>query len=398
MEIELLLALAVAREVEVEPRGQDPLGVEARVDLAEPPERPQHQARAGEKHEGDRDLGDDQKVAHLQATGSRRGRIPAVLQSRDEAPPRRERGDQPEADAREQRDRQREEEDRARHHDLRGARREPRREQDEKLPPGHGDAEAQRSADDRDDDAFRQKLAGEPPPPRSERRAQRHLPLAAHETGQREVRDVGAGDEQDEADRGGEQQERRAGVPRELLAEGNGHDRHAGRDGIVLGVVVRHFGRDFREILARALERRPLLEAGEREEHPGVPVVLDLFARAEGAGGDRHVDVVLVGIARNRRQDPDDRVRPVVHAEDLADDLRIAAEASHPVLVREHEHRFGAVPVLALQEGPPEDGLHAHEIEEVRRDDAGLRRARARVDREGRTTWCGTRRSRRNCG
>ena len=150
------------------------------------------------------------------------------------------------------------------------------------------------------------------------------------------------------------------------------------------------------EILARPPSSvAPSLRRPNARSIPASRLCSIVVGRAERAGGDRHVDVVLVGIARDRRQDADDRVRPVVHAEDLADDLGIAAEAPHPVLVREHEDGFGAVLVLAPGRNVrPRMGLHAHEVEEVRRDDAGLRRARARAARAGRTTSSGTRRSR----
>ena len=71
MERALLVVGLVAREVQIQARGQHALGAEARVHLRQLPERAQHQARPGQQHERDRDLRDDQQVAQ-RAAGRRR--------------------------------------------------------------------------------------------------------------------------------------------------------------------------------------------------------------------------------------------------------------------------------------------------------------------------------------
>ena len=69
---------------------------------------------------------------------------------------------------------------------------------------------------------FGQHLADQPPLPRAERRADRQLAIAAGGAHQQEVRDVGAGDEEDQEDEHLEEVERRAQVADQLIA-----NRHA---------------------------------------------------------------------------------------------------------------------------------------------------------------------------
>ena len=77
---------------------------------------------------------------------------------------------------------------------------------------------------------------------------------------------------------------------------------------------------------------------------------MNVWARPERTGGGRHVDVDVERVLRDRRQDPDHLVRPVVHLEDAADDRRVAAEAPLPVLVAEDQDRRCAGLVVRLLE------------------------------------------------
>jgi hypothetical protein len=124
--------------------------------------------------------------------------------------------------------------------------------------------------------------------------------------------------------------------------------------------------------VARSGERDAGLQLPEDLEEPNRAIALDPRVGAERARRDGHVDVVLLGVSRDGREDSDDRVRVVVHLEDPAHDLRVSPESPHPVRVGEDQHRLGAVGVLARAERPPEDRLDAQDVEEVRGDDAGL--------------------------
>ena len=104
--------------------------------------------------------------------------------------------------------------------------------------------------------------------------------------------------------------------------------------------------------------------------------------------------VVLVRIARHRRQHADDVMDLVVHRERRADDRRIAVELIHPELVAEHDDRRRADRLFAGTEGAPEQRLDA---DACRRNGRRRRRSARAADRHGRragTACCGIRRRR----
>ena len=79
--------------------------------------------------------------------------------------------------------------------------------------------QAEHAADDRQHDAFGQQLADDPAARAADRRADRDLAPAAGRAHEQEVRDVGAGDEQHEADGADQHEQRRADVPDERLPD-----------------------------------------------------------------------------------------------------------------------------------------------------------------------------------
>ncbi len=80
-----------------------------------------------------------------------------------------------------------------------------RSELEERPEAGHGEGHSQGTAGAREEQALHQQLPREPPRGRAERRTHRHLPLSSHRPGQEEARDIGTGDEQQNAD-GAEEQ------------------------------------------------------------------------------------------------------------------------------------------------------------------------------------------------
>ena len=78
-----------------------------------------------------------------------------------------------------------------------------------------------------------------------------------------------------------------------------------------------------------------------------------------------HVDVVLVGILRDRRQHADHDVRPVVHLVLLADDVGIAALLPFPELVAQDQDGLRAGLLFLFGEPPAQDRLDAQVVEEV---------------------------------
>ncbi len=150
----------------------------------------------------------------------------------------------------------------------------------------------------------------------------------------------------------------------------SGRGGEAGARRIVLRVRPLHVRGHHPEIRERRLVRRAMPKPGKRLHHARVAVGADAVRRAERARRHRHIDVVLVGKLRDRRQHANDGVRPIVHLEDLADDARVGAEAALPVGIREHQDGIGAVLIVAFAERPPGHGRHAEEVEVVPGDDA----------------------------
>ena len=150
-------------------------------------------------------------------------------------------------------------------------------------------------------------------------------------------------------------------------------------DGYACGYWERSLAAIASNSVLAACDRLTGSESAEQGEHPSGAALPGGRVHAEGAGRRRHVDVVLAGVLRHRREDADHGVDPVVHLEGAADDRRVPAELVHPVAVAQHEHRIGSRLILALAEGAPEVRSHAEHVEEVGGNHAGLDPARLAV-------------------
>jgi hypothetical protein len=208
--------------------------------------------------------------------------------------------------------------------------------------------------------------------PRAERRAQRELALAADQTRDREVRDVGA-DEQQHERRGGQQREqRRTRAFRQLVLHRQRTDLEAGCRRIRLGVRGCHALRDHRQIAPRALDADAWPQPADSRHHPHRSVFRHHRRRSERARRYRHVDVVVFRILRHGRQHADDGVLLVIHLKHAADDVRIAAERVLPVRVAEDQHRRRVLPIIVGAKRAAQERRDADHIEEVVRDDPRL--------------------------
>jgi hypothetical protein len=172
-------------------------------------------------------------------------------------------------------------------------------------------------------------------------------------------------------------EQRRPERARELFLQRNRQRAIAVARAVDLRVAGLQPGGDDRQIRARLLHRHPLFHPGERLHHPRAAAGDKGGPGSEGTRGRRHVDVHFGGVLRHRRQDSDHLMRPVVHLENASDDGRVAAEASLPVLVAEHEDGWRSGLVVRLLKAAPEGGLHAEHVEEIRRPRAPARAGRA---------------------
>ena len=210
---------------------------------------------------------------------------------------------------------------------------------------------------------------------RAERRADGELAVPPQQARERQVRHVGARDQQHQAGRPEQDQQHRPGIPRHLFAHAGGRRREAGA-GPIGGLVVRgEAPADDVDVGRRPLAGDARLQPAEDvqdREHARVLIDPALGRGAKRARRRRHVDVVLLRVVRHVRQHADDGVRPVVHLEHLPDDVPVAAELALPVRVADDQHRRRARLVVVGHERAAEDRLDAEDAEEVRRDHAGV--------------------------
>src|SRR5439155_6926907 len=134
-------------------------------------------------------------------------------------------------------------------------------------------------------------------------------------------------------------------------------------------------------IAARVLHLEPLghdveLIARRRDENAGLHARNRVYAvRATVRGIDEpvreHVWYPRLGRrwkCERCRGDSDDRVLVAVERDVLADDAPVAAEATSPEAIGEHDHTLGGLLVFARGEGAAELRAHAEDVEEGRAD------------------------------
>jgi hypothetical protein len=244
------------------------------------------------------------------------------------------------------------------------------------------DEQADRAADQREQEALDEELADEPPARHAEREPHGDLAPARESAREQQVRDVRTGDE--------EHEHRRA--------------RDAGRDPDV-GPHPRRtaFAHDRAEpdpdrrlaearapdeppmLLGRACLHRALVGAGgEAADHPeahpvevGAPVVAGTAARHRRVQRDPDVRRVELHAGEPFRGDPDDRGAVAAERDLAAEHVARPVEARLPEPVRDDRHqRPRIVAIVLLDEEAPEGGPRAERPEVARVGEQHLRRRR----------------------
>src|SRR5262249_2149162 len=159
-----------------QPRRQHSPDREPRVHTLQLPEAPDHQARADQEREGDRDLENDQRAPHPVADGAARRAVASLLQRLVQAAARGEGGDQAERDPGRERNGEGEEENGRVDGDLPSAGGETRGERDEELQTAGGQEDSESASGEGDERTLRNELPGEAEPAGPERAAQGELP------------------------------------------------------------------------------------------------------------------------------------------------------------------------------------------------------------------------------
>ena len=193
------LLARVAQQVDRKLRGDEPLHVEARADALDLAQVAQEEAGGDEQHQGQRDLGDDEGAAEVEAPRARVRHERLVLEHGHEIEPGGgERRGETESDAGEsgqhEREREHAEVDRQLEGERQGTRR--RGQGAEGGDDGEGQGQAGRAPEQREEHALGEELRDEPPPAGAQREAHRDLAPPRGCAGQHQVGHVRAGEEQ----------------------------------------------------------------------------------------------------------------------------------------------------------------------------------------------------------
>ena len=204
-----------------------------------------------------------------------------------------------------------------------------RHERHDGFEEGPRERDAEHAAHGGKRDAFGEKLAEEALARGAEGSADGDFFLARGGASHQEVRDVGAGDEQDEGDGAEKQPEGGAHVAIEEVV----FQRLDARGPAFIGFWV-----DFGDVGGDGGHVRIGLREGDaglhaRENDKPVEIVVDLVGRED----ERKEEFAFAAIGGAGRADADDGVEFAIHVDFAADDVRIGAEMVAPELVGEDD-------------------------------------------------------------
>ncbi len=328
------------------------------------------QRGADQEHQGQRDFRDHQDRPRL-VLPEARARSPARFLERGRQVGLRalQRRNQAKDDASEERDQERKARDPPVDADggpeLADTRQAGRVDCQQRTNADHPEDQAEHASRQRQHDALGEQLADDPAARAADRGADRDFPSPAGRPHEQEVGDVGAGDEQHQADGAGEHHEGLSSVSHQHVAD------RVDREAAVRAERVR--------ILALVLVR------GCR--NPRL-CLLERNARRQ-ASGRLEVVPLVGGVCRNLERDPDRRrgavfrkIEVAEHADDgvglaaqrdgLADRIVSAIEPGLPEQLAEHHDPLGVRHVFSGREGASAQHRRAEQLEEV---DRHLRRA-----------------------
>ena len=220
----------------------------------------------------------------------------------------------------------------------------------------------------REQPALGHELADDAAPRRAERQADADLALTRHAARQQQVGDVGAADQQDQAegeeqrreDRDGFHGLRKRASPRQQhdgLGRGDRRPRPAG-------------SQSHAAICARALSidtpglRRPMISTPTLSSRPRSP---GRNCASCGSGAQKSGCADLEA-AEPRRHHADDLERRAADEHGPSQHVRIAVEVAGPAPVAQHDDRIAARLVVGGREGASHHGIDADDLEEVAGD------------------------------
>ena len=178
-------------------------------------------------------------------------------------------------------------------------------------------------------------------PRRAKRVADANLPLPGRGTHEQKIRDIGARDQQDDADGSQQDHERRSERPNELFAK---RDHAHGPPGIRPREFARNVGGDPRKISLRVGRRQIRLQTADKREALAASIPA-LFRRQHVQGPDDRTQrkpESLWQLTGGWKSEPfgkhaNNRGRLAVERDDAPADSRIPAEAAPPQAVRDQD-------------------------------------------------------------
>ena len=159
-------------------------------------------------------------------------------------------------------------EDRKRQHShverrVRYRRQRRRQEQEQSAEPPPGEQYADGAGNQRQRDAFDELFSDEPASTRTEGVPNAELALSCRRPNEQQIRDIGAGDEQYEADRREQYEQRRAHAADELVAE---REDPYGPAGVEVGILLGNLRGDRVQIGFGLLARDPIIQPPDHRE------------------------------------------------------------------------------------------------------------------------------------
>ena len=286
--------------------------------------------QSGREHEDDRqrDLGHDEYAARPGAAGTDRRSFPTLPQAVDQLDARDlQRRCEAEDEARHQRDRQREAQNGGVDPDFVEPRQVGRRQSHETKHAQPGEPHAADTSHERQQRALGEKLTDQSSAGRAYRRAHDHFTLASGRPCEQQVRDIGARDQQHEADGREQDVERLAGVADQEILQWQHHD---GLCRVAVGILLFEALRDGRHLQLRLHDG----DAGPQAANHAVVV-------RRSRGGRRHdprgrINVRTRRIADSRLEHAHDREDTIVELDCRPDRCRITVELLAPERLGDH--------------------------------------------------------------
>ncbi len=208
--------------------------------------------------------------------------------------------------------------------------------------------------------AFGEQLPDEASAASAHRRADRQLARAGRRARQQQVGDVRARDQQDEADDAQHRDERRSQARRAELDHRHDAD---GLAAVLVGIRLGQRAADRVHVALCLRERHVAPDSPDRDER--IRSAILIASRPAGRYPELTFDPVLE--SKRLGHDADDHSSGGVDGNRPADDRRVARIAALPQPVTEHDHAIGARLLFFLQKRSPEEGRHAEHREEARR-------------------------------